>query len=123
MSTPLPDALHVRFQRYIKEGLSGRAAALRLKLSLTTGARWALAIKGCADAAPQGRPRGRGVTMPELDAVLFDATGVRAHPIALGKFLRKLGYTYKKSLVATERRRAKVRRQHETGSRIVYQPW
>lgn len=51
--------------------------------------------------------------MPELDAVLFDATGVRAHPIALGKFLRKLGYTYKKSLVATERRRAKVRRQHE----------
>jgi len=37
------------------------------------------------------------VTMPELGAVLFDATGVRAHPNAIGKFLRKLGYTYKKS--------------------------
>jgi transposase len=32
------------------------------------------------------------VTMPELGAVLFDATGVRAHPNAIGKFLRKLGY-------------------------------
>jgi len=51
--------------------------------------------------------------MPELSAALFDATRVRAHPNAIGKFLRKLGYTYKKSLVATERRRAKVKRQRE----------
>ena len=91
------------------------AAALRLKLSPATGARWALAIRlpGRAKAAPQGRPRGKGkldphcalfaeiialdgdVTMPELGAVLFNATGVRVHPNAIGKFLRKLGYTYK----------------------------
>ena len=59
MSAPLPDALRARFQRYIEEGLSGRAAALRLKLSPATGARWALAIrrKGRADAAPQQRKR------------------------------------------------------------------
>ncbi|HIF78918.1 MAG TPA: transposase, partial [Sulfitobacter sp.] len=31
MSAPLPAALRKRFQRYIEEGLSGRAAALRLK--------------------------------------------------------------------------------------------
>ncbi|QBY00384.1 hypothetical protein E2K80_06205 [Rhodophyticola sp. CCM32] len=43
MSAPLPDALRARFQKLIEEGLSGRAAALRLKLSLATGARWGLA--------------------------------------------------------------------------------
>ena len=37
------------------------------------------------------------ITMPELAAALFDATGVRAHPDAIGRFLRKLGFTYKKS--------------------------
>jgi len=69
---------------------------------------------GRAEAAPQGRPKGKGkldphrgffaeiikqdgdITMPELSAALFEATRVRAHPNAIGKFLRKVGYTYKK---------------------------
>ena len=116
MSAPLPDALRARFQKLIEEGLSGRAAALRLKLSPATGARWGLAIrqKGNARAAPQGRPKGHGklaahqsflveiigqdgdITMPELAAALLDATGTQAHPDAIGRFLRKLGFTYKK---------------------------
>lgn len=116
MSAPLPDALRARFQKLIEEGLSGRAAALRLKLSPATGARWGLAIRqtGTARAAPQGRPKGKGklathqsfllevveqdgdITMPELAAALLDATGVQAHPDAIGRFLRKLGFTYKK---------------------------
>ena len=37
MSAPLPLALRTRFKRYIEEGLSGRAAAARLKLSAATG--------------------------------------------------------------------------------------
>ncbi|MFV0335805.1 MAG: hypothetical protein ACK5JR_17240 [Tropicimonas sp.] len=55
MSAPLPDALRARFQRLIEEGVSGRAAALRLQLSPATGSRWALAIRqtGCARAGPQ----------------------------------------------------------------------
>ena len=116
MSAPLPSALRARFQRYIEEGLSGRAAALRLKVSPATGARWALAIRrtGRVEAAPQGRPKGKGkldpyralfaelieqdgdITMRELSAALHDATGVSAHPNAIGKFLRKFGYSYKK---------------------------
>ena len=116
MSAPLPDALRERFQRLIEEGLSGRGAALRLKVSPATGARWGSAIRrtGAARAAPQGRPKGKGkldphrsffleiigqdgdITMPELAAALFDATGVRAHPDAIGRFLRKHGYSYKK---------------------------
>jgi transposase len=37
------------------------------------------------------------ITMPELASALHDATGVHAHPNAIGKFLRKLGYTHKKA--------------------------
>lgn len=37
MSAPLPNALRARFQKLVEEGLSGRAAALRLKLSPATG--------------------------------------------------------------------------------------
>lgn len=33
MSAALPSTLPARFQRYIEEGLSGRAAAMRLKVS------------------------------------------------------------------------------------------
>jgi transposase len=117
MSAPLPYALRSRFQKLIEEGLCGRAVALRLKVSPATEARWGLAIHltGQVRAAPQGRPRGKGkldphrsffaeiieqdgdITMPELASALYDATGVRTHPNAIGKFLRKLGYTHNKS--------------------------
>ncbi len=39
MSTPLQEAVRRRFQTLIEEGLSGRAVALRLKLSPATEAR------------------------------------------------------------------------------------
>ena len=66
MSAPLPVALRTRFQRLIEKGLSGRAAALRLKISPATGARWGLAIRrmGVARAAAQGRPKGQGKLDP-----------------------------------------------------------
>lgn len=97
MSAPLPSALRARFQKYIEEGLSGRAAALRLKISPATGARWAQQIRtrGHASPAAQGRRRGRGklaphrafleeligqdpdITLFELRDALADAEGVR----------------------------------------------
>lgn len=42
MSAPLPNALRARLQQYIEEGLSGRAAAMRLKVALKGGASWPL---------------------------------------------------------------------------------
>ncbi|WP_372575165.1 hypothetical protein [Ruegeria jejuensis] len=36
------------------------------------------------------------ITLPELAAALEGATSVRAHPASIGKFLGKLGYSYKK---------------------------
>ncbi len=115
MPAPLPSALRARFQKLIEEGLSGRAAALRLQVSPATGARWRLAIRqrGIAKPAVQGRPKGKGkldphreflleiitqdgdITMPELAAALYGATSVQAHPDAIGRFLRKLGFMYK----------------------------
>ncbi len=99
MSAPLPLALRTRFQRYMEEGLSGRAAALRLKLSPATGARWARTIrtKGHAEPLPQGRLKGHGKLAPhraffeellaqDPDTTLFElgdalaaAEGVRVH--------------------------------------------
>jgi transposase len=117
MSAPLPLALRARFQRYIEEGLSGRAAALRLKLSAATGARWAHSVrtKGHVDPAPQGRPKGQGklapyrpffeelvtqdpdITLYELRDALVDAEGVQAHHSSIADLLSCLGFTYKKS--------------------------
>jgi len=37
MAAALPMALRARFQEYVEEGLSGRAAAARLKLSAFAG--------------------------------------------------------------------------------------
>ncbi|SFU19018.1 IS630 family transposase [Sedimentitalea nanhaiensis] len=132
MSAPLPTALRTRFQRLIEEGLSGRAAALRLKVSPVTGARWGhqVRIKGHAEPARQGPPRGKGklaphqafleelvaqapdITLFELRDALTDAEGVRVHHSSIANLLSRLGFKYKKNLlVATERRRAKVRQQ------------
>jgi transposase len=99
----------------IEEGLSGRAAALRLKLSPATGARWArqLKIRGHAEPAPQGPPRGKGklapyqafleelvaqdpdITLFELRDALAEAEGVRVHHSSIANLLSRLGFTYK----------------------------
>lgn len=117
MSAPLPMALRDRFKRYIKEGLSGRSAAARLMLSAATGARWARQIRtfGCADPAPQGRPKGGGklaphksffeelvtqdpdITLFEMRDALAEAEGVRVHHSSIAALLTRLGFTYKKS--------------------------
>lgn len=117
MSAPLPGALRTRFQKLIEEGLSGRAAALRLKLSASTGTRWARSVRtrGHADPGPQGRPIGGGklapftdffeelvtqdpdITLHELRDALAEAEGVTVHHSSISDLLSKLGYTYKKS--------------------------
>ena len=117
MPSALPSAFRVRFQEYIREGFSGRAAAARLKLSAATGVRWQrrLLEAGSVEPAVQGRPPGHGklashqelleelvaqdgdITLPELAGALEAATGVVVHSASIGRFLNKLGYTYKKS--------------------------
>ena len=59
-------ALRARFQEYVEEGLSGRAAAARLKLSAATGVRWLRKMREQGNVAPaaQGRPPGYGKLAP-----------------------------------------------------------
>jgi|TARA_B110000211_G_scaffold162274_1_gene183437 transposase len=117
MPAALPMALRARFQEYVGEGLSGRAAAARLKLSAATGVRWLRRLREQGNITPdtQGRPKGHGklapyrafleelvaqdgdITLPELAGALKAATGIVAHSASIGRFLSKLGYTYKKS--------------------------
>ena len=116
MSAALSSELRTRFREYLEEGLSGRAAAARLRLSAATGVRWQRKWRETGSVAPgaQGRPPGQGklaahqglleelvaqdgdITLPELAVALASVTGVVAHAASIGRFLRKLGYTYKK---------------------------
>lgn len=113
MLAPLPSALRTQFQRYIEEGLSGRAAPVRLKLSPATGARWARQVKtrGHAEPTPQGPPRGKGklaphqafleelvaqdpdITFFELRDALAYAAGVQVHHSSIANLLSRLGFT------------------------------
>ena len=99
-----------------KRGLSGRAAAWRLKVSPATGSRWARAIRmrSHADPAAQGRPPGKGKLAPyqaffeELlaqapDIALFElrdapaaAEGIAVHHSSIAALRSRLGFTYKK---------------------------
>jgi transposase len=113
MSAASPMALRARFQEYIGEGLSGRAAAAHLKLSAITGDRWLQRLREQGDLTPhpQGRPSGGSklaphrsfleeligqdgkITLPELAGAQEAGTGVVAHSASIGRFLVKLGYT------------------------------
>ena len=140
MSAPLPRALRARFQKYIEEGLNGRAAALRLKLSPATGARWARKIRtrGHADPATQGCPHGRGkpspyrtffeelvvqepdITLFELRDALMAAEDVEVHHSSIAALLSRLGFTYKKIAGA---HRAPPRKGKERAARIADTPY
>lgn len=114
MSAPLPSALRALFRKYTEEELSGRAAALRLKISPATGARWARHVrnKGHAEPASHGHSRGKGkralhrafldellvakdpdITLFELRNALAEAEGVRVHHSPIANLLSRLGST------------------------------
>ena len=87
---------------------------------------------GSLEHGTLGRPRGSGklepyrdflidivtaepdITMPELAARLEDVHVVVAHPASLSRFLRKAGFTYKKTLIASERQRSDVARKRHS---------
>lgn len=54
------------------------------------------------------------ITIPELAAALLAERGVEAAPSNLSKFLCRAGFTYKKSLLASEKERADVKAERDT---------
>ena len=117
MPAPLSLDLRSRFRRYIEDGLSGREAARRLRISPATGVRLAGKVRRGESLAPAkcGRPPGSGklgpyrtfllellgqdpdITLFELQGALAEAEGVRVHHSAIARALVRLGFTYKKS--------------------------
>jgi len=133
MSAPLPSALRTRFQRCIEEGLSGRAGALRLWGSpgAQHGARWARQVrtkarrnlhrKGLRVAMESWLRIGRSLRNGSPRTLTSRALNCGT-PWRRQKMFRRitqpsptgwlgLGSRTKKSLLASERRRAKVRDQ------------
>lgn len=117
MPAPLSLDLRHRFQLCIEEGLSGREAARRLRISAATGARLARKVRQGESLVPakSGRPPGTGklgafrafltelviqdldITLYELRDALAEAEDVRVHHSAIARTLARLGFSYKKS--------------------------
>ena len=115
MPAPLSLDLRRRFQLCIDEGLSGREAARRLRISAATGSRLAQKVRRGGDLAPAkcGRPSGSGklgacgefllelvaqdpdITLFELRDALAEAEGVRVHHSAIARALARLGFSFK----------------------------
>lgn len=108
--------LRERILGFIKGGGTCRGAARRFGVSASCAVKLVARVERTGSAAParQGRPRGGGklapfsgfliakvgaapdITMPELALALEEAHGVSAHPASLSRFLKGLGFTYKK---------------------------
>lgn len=116
----MPRALSVdlrrRFQACLSEGLSGREAARRLRISAASASR----LRGRIDRGePLEAARGRGssgrgkldphagflvelvsqdpdITLHELRDALEEAEGLRVHHSAIARALIRLGYSFKK---------------------------
>ena len=117
MPAPLSLDLRHRFQRCIEDGLSGREAARRLRISAATAARLARKVRRGESLVPAkcGRPPGSGklgafrgvlielvsqdpdITLHELRDALAEAEGVRVHHSAIARALARLGFSYKKN--------------------------
>ena len=109
--------LRARVVSFVEAGQSRRAAAARLGTGESFAIRVAkrFALSGSLEPAKQGRPAGKGklapytaflvgvveetpdMTMPQLCEQLLAAHAVTVDPAALSRFLRRQGYTYKKS--------------------------
>jgi transposase len=121
--------LRLRMVRGIAAGRSRRAVAAQFEVAPSTAVRVQarFVATGSVDPAKQGRRKGSGklgpyreaildkvkaqpdITMPDLAAWLEAAHGVTADPSNLSKLLCRHGFTYKKTLLASEKERADVK--------------
>ena len=134
--------LRVRIIGEIERGQSCRAAARRFGVAPAMAVRLARRKAETGSVAPsrQGRPAGSGrlaahvatldgwveaegdITMPELAARLLAERAVTVHPASLSRFLRVHGFSFKKTLLASETDRANVVRARRVSAEYR-QPW
>ena len=129
MGKPLSADLRERIVAEVNGGKSRRGAAARFGVAASTAVRLQARYEETGSVAPAriGRPKGSGklgthrdfiiarvedrpdITMPELAALLLAERGIEVDPSNLSKFLCKAGFTYKKTLLASEKERADVK--------------
>jgi len=124
----LSEDLRERIVRFIEAGGTRREAARRFNVSPSSAVRFAAQWRAerSLKARPQGGDRRRklaphralilarvearpDITMPELAAALADEIGLAVAPASLSRFLCRAGFSYKKTLLASEQERADVR--------------
>ena len=125
--------LRERVVSFVGLGRSRREAASRFDVSASFAVKVVSGHERTGSVAParQGRPPGSGklsphladliawvearpdITMPEPAALLAAERGVVAHPASLSRTLRQAGFSYKKTLQASEceRQDVKLRRR------------
>ena len=90
----------------------GRVAARRM------GGYKRHALHAQADAVRHKLAGNKGITLQELKDWAEEALGIRVHVSSVDRFVRALGYSYKKTLRASEQERADV-----ALARAVWQEW
>ena len=129
MTHALSIDLRRRVTAAISQGKSRRAAAAQFLISAATAVRLQKRFEKTGSLEPDrvGRPKGGGklgpyrdliiakvedqpdITMPDLAAWLYETKAVQVDPSNLSKLLCKAGFSYKKTLLAAERKRADVK--------------
>lgn len=124
--------LRERVVWFVEAGRSCRAAAAHFSVSVSFAVRLMRAFRTAGSVAPRpsgGRRRAKldphkafvtarieeksDITMPELARELLAATGTKADPASLSRFLIRNGYRFKKTLLASEQDRPDIKAARE----------
>ncbi len=129
MGKAYSEDLRTRMVGAVVSGKSRRAVAAQFEVAPSTviELQKRFAATGSVEPARQGRPKGSGklgpfedaiiekvkrqsdITMPDLAAWLEARHGVIVDPSNLSKLLRRAGFTYKETLLASEKERSDVK--------------
>src|SRR5271169_6873834 len=122
---------------FVEEGHSRRTAAAQFKVSVSFVVNLMKAVRTRGSLAPKplgGRRHAKlephrgfllaqvtgkaDITMPELAAELALATGAKADPASLSRWLIRAGYRFKKTLRASEQDRADIKQAREEWTQL-----
>jgi transposase len=136
---PKPYSLDLRegVVGFVEEGHSRRTAAPQFKVSVSFVVNLMKAVRTRGSLAPKplgGRRHAKlephrgfllaqvtgkaDITMPELAAELALATGAKADPASLSRWLIRAGYRFKKTLRASEQDRADIKQAREEWTQV-----
>jgi transposase len=137
MPKPYSLDLRERVVGFVEDGHSRRTAAAQFRVSVSFVVNLMKAVRTRGSFAPKplgGRRHAKlephrgfllaqvtekaDITMPELAAELAAATGAKADPASLSRWLIRAGYRFKKTLRASEQDRADIKQAREEWTQL-----